>query len=328
MGEARLGSATRRQPRHWSFASCHFDEANWSLTVGSRRVSVEAKPLEILRELLVRAGEVVTKDELLERIWPDVTVVEASLPTAMYKLRQALGDNKRERAIIETIPGIGYRLAVPVEVAEPAARLDGHDAPISLQAVSPAGAVNAAAGSIDETQAPKGRLKLVAAGAVLAIASWAVGFSLAPSQQSASAEESPPISQQEAVNALRRLDVARIEEMLAAGWNPSTLFDSEGTDSLSYVLNICEWNPNHDRQRMLLMARTLIDGGARIDRRNIWGDTAYSIAKADRYCGPDHPVTRMIQRLCYSGFMPPGDRCLASYEIARRRGGNSIGGAP
>ena len=62
----------------------------------------------------------------------------------------------------------------------------------------------------------------------------------------------------------------------------------------------------------------LIDGGARLDRRNIWGDTAYSIAKADRYCGPDHPVTRMIRNLCYNGLLPPGDRCLASYELARR----------
>ena len=54
--------------------------------------------------------------------------------------------------------------------------------------------------------------------------------------------------------------------------------------------------------------------------RNSWGDTPYSIAKAKRYCGPDHPVTQMLRKMCYSGATPLGDRCLASYEIGRRRG--------
>jgi hypothetical protein len=105
--------------------------------------------------------------------------------------------------------------------------------------------------------------------------------------------------------------------MLASGWDPNIPFDNEGNGAVNYLLNMCEWDPGHDRRKMLLMVRTLLDGGARLDRRNVWGDTPYSIAKAERYCGPDHPVTRMIRTLCYAGFKPPGDRCLASYEIAR-----------
>ena len=48
---------------------------------------------------------------------------------------------------------------------------------------------------------------------------------------------------------------------------------------------------------------------------------AYSIAKAPRYCGPDHPVTQMLEAICYGGDMGPKDRCLATYELntAQRR---------
>lgn len=104
----------RRRRRQWRFANATFDEGSWSLTLDGVAVRPEAKPLELLHELLLRAGEVVTKDELLDAVWPNVTVVEASLPTAIAKLRRALHDN--EASIIETVPRIGYRLAVPVEV--------------------------------------------------------------------------------------------------------------------------------------------------------------------------------------------------------------------
>ena len=74
-------------------------------------VDLESKPIEVLCQLLLRAGEVVTKEELLESVWPGVTVVEGSLATAVSKLRKALGDDE---PIILTLPRIGYRLAVPV----------------------------------------------------------------------------------------------------------------------------------------------------------------------------------------------------------------------
>ena len=68
-----------------------FDEANWTLVVDGRRVAIEAKPLELLRQLLIGGSKLVTKDDLLGVIWPDVHVVEASLTTAVHKLRAALG---------------------------------------------------------------------------------------------------------------------------------------------------------------------------------------------------------------------------------------------
>ena len=121
MSDLRAGGVDRRQRRRWRFADCIFDEGNWSLLVNDNRVTVETKPLELLRALLEDAGSLVSKDELLDRIWPNVTVVEGSLPTAVHKLRIALGDENRATQIIETVPRVGYRLAVPVHVEESSA---------------------------------------------------------------------------------------------------------------------------------------------------------------------------------------------------------------
>lgn len=108
----RSGSSRRR--RRWVFGEALFDEGSWSLAVGGVPVALEAKPAELLLELLLHAGETVSKDELLDAVWPNVTVVEASLSVAVSKLRKALRDEGG--AVIETVPRIGYRLAAPVRV--------------------------------------------------------------------------------------------------------------------------------------------------------------------------------------------------------------------
>ena len=100
-----------------------FDESTWTLTVGGQPVALESKPLAVLYELLVRPGEVVTKDELLTAVWPGVFASEASLATAISKLRRAFGDSGS--TVIATVSRMGYRLTVPVTreaVAQPVAR--------------------------------------------------------------------------------------------------------------------------------------------------------------------------------------------------------------
>ncbi len=79
--------------RLWRFADYEFDELARELRVKGRPVDLESKPLEILLQLLLHAGEVVTKEELLESVWPDVMVVDGSLATAVSKLRK--GDGRR-----------------------------------------------------------------------------------------------------------------------------------------------------------------------------------------------------------------------------------------
>jgi len=96
--------------RLWRFADCEFDELRRELRVKGKPVELESKPLDILLQLLLHSGEVVTKEELLESVWPSVMVVDGSLATAVSKLRKVMGDEQ----VILTIPRVGYRLAVPV----------------------------------------------------------------------------------------------------------------------------------------------------------------------------------------------------------------------
>jgi DNA-binding winged helix-turn-helix (wHTH) protein len=312
MTEFRLGGPHQRGRRRWVFADCVFDEADWALVVNDQRVSIESKPLELLRELLNRAGDLLTKDELLDGVWPDVTVVEASLTTAVRKLRIALNDEQRPTQIIETVPRIGYRLNIPVEVEDSAgaARISW-SASDDLRRRGRVPATKAAAGKRSLPSRP------VLLGSCLIIIPMLTALAVIherhiPRTQQGQAQA---FTQRRAADALRRLDVPAIEAMLAAGWNPNTPFDKEGNAALNYVLNECEWDRGHDKQQMVLMVRTLFEAGAKLDHRNVWGDTPYSIAKAVRYCGPDHPVTRSIRAMCYAGLNPLGDRCLASYEM-------------
>src|SRR6202050_4684896 len=106
------GEVAESSGRLWRFADYEFDELGRELRVKGRPVELESKPLDILLQLLLHAGEVVTKEELLDSVWPDVTVVDGSLATAVSKLRKAMGDE--DHPTIVTIPRIGYRLAVPV----------------------------------------------------------------------------------------------------------------------------------------------------------------------------------------------------------------------
>src|SRR5947207_3447708 len=107
--------------RLWRFSDYEFDELRRELRTKGKPVELESKPLEILLQLLLHAGEVVTKEELLESVWPDVMVVDGSLATAVSKLRKAMGDE--DHPAVVTVPRVGYRLAVPVyckSVAAPA----------------------------------------------------------------------------------------------------------------------------------------------------------------------------------------------------------------
>lgn len=100
----------------WRFANVIFDESAMQLVVGGNAVEVERRPLELLLLLLHHAGEVVTKDEIFEALWPDRIVTEASLTKCMARLRQVLRDD--EQRLIRTVHGYGYRFAAAVSAEE------------------------------------------------------------------------------------------------------------------------------------------------------------------------------------------------------------------
>jgi DNA-binding winged helix-turn-helix (wHTH) protein len=96
-----------------------FDLRAGELLRGEARVVLQEQPLQILRMLVEAHGEVVTREEIKQRLWPNDTVVEFdhSIHTAINKLRKAFDDPANAPAYIETVARRGYRLMVPVETS-------------------------------------------------------------------------------------------------------------------------------------------------------------------------------------------------------------------
>jgi eukaryotic-like serine/threonine-protein kinase len=116
---------------------------------GRKAVRLSEQPLLILTMLLERPGQVVTREEIRKRLWPNDTVVEFehSISAAMNRLRQALGDTAENPHFIETLARRGYRWMVPVEwdVAPGGTRPDRVGSPAPGPAALEGGATSAAA---------------------------------------------------------------------------------------------------------------------------------------------------------------------------------------
>src|SRR5262249_38265673 len=84
------------------------------LTRNGTPVELGARALDILIALVSKPNEAITKQELLSRVWPDVTVEESSLRFHMVSLRKALGDGKDGARYITTLAGRGYCFVAPV----------------------------------------------------------------------------------------------------------------------------------------------------------------------------------------------------------------------
>ena len=96
----------------WRFGAAELDAQVAALRVDGAAVDLDRSSYDVLLALLRHAGEVVTKDELLEAGWPGRVVSENSLAKAVGRLRQALGADGRA---IRAVHGYGYRLATAVD---------------------------------------------------------------------------------------------------------------------------------------------------------------------------------------------------------------------
>jgi len=104
-------------------------------------VRLRGQPFCILSILLERPGEVITREEMRQKLWPADTFAdfEHSLNTAIKKLRGVLGDSPDNSRYIETIPRVGYRFVAPVqEVPLPAAPAAGQPKVSATSSVTPA----------------------------------------------------------------------------------------------------------------------------------------------------------------------------------------------
>jgi len=103
--------------RVWKF---EVDLRSGELRRDGTKVKLQERPFQILAALLERPGEMLTREEIQRKLWPNDIFVdfEHSINTAVKKLREALGDDAENPRFIETLPRRGYRFIAPVEIIE------------------------------------------------------------------------------------------------------------------------------------------------------------------------------------------------------------------
>jgi predicted ATPase len=103
------------------FGSFTLDTANECLWRDGHRIALPPKPFAVLRYLVEHAGRLVSHDELLDAIWPEIYVQPQVLRTYMLDLRRILGDDPRCPRFIQSLPKRGYCFVAPVSEAGQAA---------------------------------------------------------------------------------------------------------------------------------------------------------------------------------------------------------------
>lgn len=103
------------------FGEFELDDSAGELRSGGRKIKLQEQPLQILRTLMARPGEIVTREELRQKIWPSDTFVDFDhgINNAIKRLREALGDTAETPRYIETLPRRGYRFLNAVAASSP-----------------------------------------------------------------------------------------------------------------------------------------------------------------------------------------------------------------
>lgn len=114
---------SRETPHFYEFGPFRLDPSAPLLLREGRPVALTLKALETLVVLIERGGRVVSREELIEAVWPDVEVEENNLSVNVSTLRKALGEGDGGEKYIETVPRRGYRFTaavrdVPIESVE------------------------------------------------------------------------------------------------------------------------------------------------------------------------------------------------------------------
>lgn len=115
--EAAGHAAASTGTHAFSFGPFRLVPSQRLLLEDNSKVHIGSRAFDILTTLVERAGEVVGKDELIARVWPNVYVDDSNLKTQVSGVRRALGEARAGRCYIVAIPGRGYSFVAPVTYA-------------------------------------------------------------------------------------------------------------------------------------------------------------------------------------------------------------------
>jgi DNA-binding winged helix-turn-helix (wHTH) protein len=142
--------------RTFSFGPFYLIPIQRLLLEGENALRVGSRALEILIALVERHGELVTREELMARVWPNLFVEPSNLTVHIAALRRALGDGLNGNRYLVNIPGRGYRFVAPVSTVD---REMPRSAQRSVAAAHPdaCGVHGPSARSVDSVQMLAGR---------------------------------------------------------------------------------------------------------------------------------------------------------------------------
>src|ERR1700744_1102604 len=121
----------------YRFGLFTLDPTAASLSRNGIKVKLQDQPLQLLVLLLEKPGEIVTRDEICQRLWRSNTFVDfdKSLGVAVVKVREAVGDSAANPRFLETLPRRGYRFIAPVTVEALGNQAERNDnAPVEAKA--------------------------------------------------------------------------------------------------------------------------------------------------------------------------------------------------
>src|SRR5262249_50175954 len=102
----------------WHFEGFRLDPVNACLWRGAEPLALPPKVFDVLHYLVTHPDRLVTKDELLDTVWPNTAVTDAVVRVAIGTLRKVLGDTRQPFRFIATVPRRGYRFLTPVTVVD------------------------------------------------------------------------------------------------------------------------------------------------------------------------------------------------------------------
>lgn len=268
-----------------AFGTFEADLSTGELWRGGFRVKLQGQPFRVLAELVQRPGQMVTREELQERVWDKGTNVDFdhSLGTAINKIREALGDNADNPRFIETLPRRGYRFIAPVtlldELAAPSTRGPQNQPQSPLQASTAKGESLDTEPAAPEVFAPPPTPPTAPSRTLLPWLRWPawIAFAVAAAFVGYLAGRGRPTP---TIPELRQITHG---QRVLPGGDATEFFPVTVTDGLH------------------LFASVIRDGGVHLERITIAGDASEPIILPDEIAGPaiadlSHDGSRLLVR--------------------------------
>ena len=234
--------------RFWDF---ELDPAQFELRRAGHRVRLERKPLELLILLVEKRGELVSREEIIERVWGKDLFFDAErgINNAIRKIRSALNDDSEEPHYVETVVGKGYRFIAPVKSASPAAQSSSAESTKEPTIV------------LRRPRALPGKLWLAGTGLLVAVLAILFIFNLDRVRQRFLASSSSARIQSLAVLPLENLSGDPAQEYFADGMTDALITDLAQIGALRVVSRTSVMRYKGSRKSLPEIARELsVDG--------------------------------------------------------------------